>query len=179
MDENEEPITSRVQKEIERVEERRENLEYRRADDRRDWWIKTISTFFLGLLAAIVGAVIAWVGSVKEIQNKHEIFINRLVSDMSSANSDLRGLQETKNAGANLEKLINGQITLMQDRLAEQDKRWQMQGEGLIAGNKAIHEALQRIIEVNEEISSIKRQIRNQSDQDETPLNIPRYRSKK
>ncbi len=174
-----EPITQRVITEVERVEEKRENSRFRRADDKRDWWVKNISIFLLGLLATIVGYAIMSINNVRDIQNKHDIFINRLVADVSSANSDIRSLQEAKNSSSNLEKLINGQISLMQDRIAEQDRRWQMQGEGLIAGNKSIHDALQRIIEVNEELASIKRQIRSQSDQDETPLNIPSYKRKR
>lgn len=156
----EEPITQRVKTEVERAEEKRQNIQYRRSSDNRDWWVRNISLFLLTALVSVVTSLVISISNIKDSQNKHEIFINRIVNDVTSINSDLKGLQESKNNTTNLEKLINGQITLMQDRIAEQDRRLQMQGEALIEGNKSIHSALKTMIDTNEDLASVKRQIR-------------------
>ena len=173
----EEPISEKVRGEVDRAAERQEVQHFRRAADRRDYWVKTWSTVLVGILLAAVTGLSGWLFSVRDTQKMHDLNIVKNTSDITEMKGDIRDLQSAKNNNASLEKTINAQFKVIEDRISDQDKRQQMQGEGLIAGNKSIHEILQRMIGITGEFDfQSKRLDRLERQQDDTPLNVPSYK---
>lgn len=156
---DDEPITRRVQSAVQQEETQREMRQFRRAADKWDYWMKWAMGAALGILMTVSGTLTTWINNVSTIQNKHELIISINSTDISAIKTDIRELQASKNNSAGFEKIISGQLDVMGSRISDQDKRQQMQGEGLIAGNRSIHEALEKLMLLTGELSMIDKRI--------------------
>lgn len=163
MSSDDEPITAKVRSEVRSEVEKREDArmvqEYRRASDRWNYWTSKIVMVVLGILASCILGLITWLFDVRDTQNRHDIFITQNTASISVLSGDIRELQSSKLANENLAKLINAQMIMMENRIGDQDKRQQMQGEGLIAGNKSIHDALERLMLITNDVAEIRQRL--------------------
>ena len=158
-----EPVTSPlfgqsdpILEKVRREEDRRELLQKRREQDRVDGWMRVIIPGFLITVTVAFGG---WLFSMRDTQNKHDIFIAQLQSGVIAVASDIKELQDTKRSAAGLERWVNSQMNLLEGRISDQDKRLQMQGDGLVAGNRSIHEALESLIRIQDIIVTMNTRI--------------------
>lgn len=72
---------------------------------------------------------------------------------------ELDSLNQNRDSWKNMQTVMNISLEEIRRRIDEQDKRMQMQGEGLIAGNKSIHDALERLMVLSDNIDLMKKRI--------------------